>query len=149
MKRLPAPRRLPETFTYNQYQFDQLCRTKNTAIYVQHIAGRQKAYEVILIALTARKPVRVNGHVRWESCEPYERYPGSELWGTSGWTYTTIEAAREKYDQLNQSDDLPGDQPLKTRSNPPRAPLGFAQDGWQTSGRVTTRATAKITNRAV
>ena len=92
----PEIKRLPKTFTYNCYQFDQLCRTENTAIYVQHIGGRQKAFEVVAIAITARKPVRANGRVRWEPCEPYERYPGSESWGLAGWTYTTIEAARHK-----------------------------------------------------
>ena len=146
---LEAPKRLPETLTYNHYQFDQLCRTEKTAIYVQHIKGRQKAFEVISIGMMARKPVRVNGGVRWESCEPYERYPGSEAWGVSGWTYTTIEAAREKYDQLNQSGDLPGDLPSKMRSKPPRAPLGFAASASEDNGRVATRAVAKFEKRAV
>jgi hypothetical protein len=65
-------KRLPEKFTRNRYQFEQLCRTENTAIYVQHINGRQKAFEVIVIAVADRKPVKLNGRIAWERCEPYD-----------------------------------------------------------------------------
>ena len=48
-------KRLPEKFTRNRYQFDQLCRTDDTAIYIQHIKGRQKAFEVVVITVADRK----------------------------------------------------------------------------------------------
>src|SRR5262249_62187720 len=87
---LPSRARpLPEKFTRNRYQFEQLCRTENTAIYIQHINGRQKAFEVIVITVADRKPVKLDGRVAWGRCEPYECYPSSELWGTYGFTYTT------------------------------------------------------------
>ena len=140
-----ATKQLPEKFTRNRHQFEQLRRTENTAMYLQHIKGRQKAFEVIVIAVTDRRPVRVNGRVGWESCGPYERYPSSESWGTAGWTYTTFEAAREKYDELNQSGDLAS----KLRLNPPRAPLGFAQDALEGNGDTGVRNAAGFAKKGV
>jgi hypothetical protein len=93
--------RLPEKLTKYQHQFEQICRTKNTAIYLQHISGRQKAYEVIVIRIADRQLVKSGGQVKWAECEPYECYPSSETWGSCGFTYTTEEDARAKYDLLN------------------------------------------------
>lgn len=125
-------KRLSKTFTRNRYQFDQLCRTDNTAIYTQHIKGRQKAFEVVVITVASRKVVKVNGRVAWEACPSYECYPSSEAWGTSGWTYTTEADARAKYDLLN-------DLAFKIPVLPPypiRARLGFAQDALELAGSI-------------
>ena len=75
-------KRLPGKFTRNRYHFEQLCRTSNTAIYVQHINGRQKAFEVVVIAVANRKLCKMNGRVKWEKSQPYECYPSREVWGT-------------------------------------------------------------------
>ena len=125
-------KRLRETFTHNRYQFDQLCRTENTAIYVQHINRRQKAFEVVVITVATRKLVKTTGQVVWEACQPYECYPSSEAWGTSGWTYTTEADARAKYDRLNET-------AFKVSAPPPyptRARLGFAQDALELAGSI-------------
>src|ERR1019366_8488843 len=68
-------KRLPTKFTKHRYQFEQLCRTESTAIYVQHINGRQKSFEVIIIRIANRKPVKSGAKVTWVKCEPYECYP--------------------------------------------------------------------------
>ena len=94
-------KRLPKKFTKYGYQFEQICRTERTAIYVQHINGRQKGYEVIVIRGADRKPVKSGGKVKWVQCEPYECYPSTEAWGSCGFTYTTEQDARAKYDLLN------------------------------------------------
>ena len=125
---------LPETFTRNRYQFEQLCRTDNTAIYLQHINGRQKAFEVVVITVATRKVVKVNGHVAWEACQPYECYPSSEAWGTSGWTYPSEADARAKYDLLNDPAFKTTAPPLE----PIRARLGFAQDALEAAGSINT-----------
>jgi hypothetical protein len=92
---------LPEKFTKYRHQLEQLCRTEKTAIYLQHINGRQKAYEVIVIRVADRKPIKSGGKMEWVQCEPYECYPATETWGSCGFTYTTEEDARAKYDLLN------------------------------------------------
>ena len=130
---------LPETFTRNRYQFDQLCRTDNTAIYVQHINGRQKAFEVVIITIAKRKVVKLNGQVAWEACQPYECYPSSEAWGTSGWTYTTEADARAKYDLLNKTAFKTTAPPLE----PTRARLGFALVASKAVGSINTARETK------
>jgi hypothetical protein len=138
-------KRLPEKFTRYRYQFEQLCRTENTAIYVQHINGRQKGYEVIVIAVANRKPARVNGRVTWEQCEPYECYPGSETWGMSGWTYTSLEDAKAKYDLLND----PAFKVPAPRIYPVRARVGIAQDASEANGSNRTAGDAPLAKKAV
>jgi hypothetical protein len=120
----PGVKRLPEKFTRDRYQFERLCRTRNTAIYVQHINGRQKAFEVIVVAVADRKPVKVNGSVTWAQCEPYECYPSKHLWGSHGFTYTSEQDARAKYDLLNDPAFKVPAPPIY----PIAAPIGFAQD---------------------
>lgn len=127
---------LPEKFTRNRYQFEQLCRTESTAIYVQHINGRQKAFEVIVIAVANRRVVKTNGHVAWETCSPYECYPSSEAWGAYGWTYTSQADARAKYDLLNDPAFKVPAPPLY----PIRARLGFAQNASEIAGSINTAA---------
>jgi hypothetical protein len=138
-------KRLPEKFTRYRYQFEQLCRTENTAIYVQHINGRQKGYEVIVIAVVNRRPTRVNGRVVWQSCEPYECYPGSEAWGAFGWTYTTLEDAKAKYDLLNDPAFKVPAPPIY----PVRARVGIAQDASKGNGSLARRGTAQLAKKAV
>ena len=92
---------LPKGFTKYGHQFEQLCRTKKTAIYHQHINGRQKSYEVVVIRVADRTVEKMNGEIQFVSCEPYECYPSTEKWGSCGWTYPTEEDARAKYDLLN------------------------------------------------
>src|SRR5262249_17640276 len=132
----PGIKRLHEKFTRNRFQFEQLCRTENTAIYVQHINGRQKAFEVIVIAVANRHVVKTNGRVVWETCQPYECYPSSEAWGTYGWTYTSQADARAKYDLLNDPAFKVPAPPLY----PIRARLEFAQDASEMAESINTAA---------
>ena len=136
---LPGIKRLAEKFTRNRYQFEQLCRTAQTAIYIQHINGRQKAFEVIVIAVADRKLTKVNRRVTWEPCEPYECYPGSDVWGSFGWTYTTLEDARAKYELLNDPAFKVPAPPIY----PIRARVGFAQDASKAGGSINTANTAE------
>jgi hypothetical protein len=138
----PGVKRLPEKFTRNRYQFEQLRRTNNTAIYVQHINGRQKAFEVIVIAVADRKPAKVNGRVTWEPCEPYKCYPASEVWGTFGWTYTTLEDARDKYDLLNDPAFKSPAPPIY----PVRARVGISQDALEAVGSIKIKRQRDVVN---
>ena len=94
-------KRLPKKFTKHRCQFEQLCRTESTAIYVQHRNGREKVFEVVIIRVATRKPIKSGGKVKWAVCEPYECYPSNDAWGTCGFTFATEEEARAKYDLLN------------------------------------------------
>lgn len=125
-------RRLPEKFARYGEQFEQVCRRENTAIYLRHINGRQKSYEVIVIRVTSRKAVKTNGVTKWAECEPYECYPSTEKWGESGWTYPTEESARKKYDLINRaSSERPDCLRLSKR---PHASDGNVQDAFLSAG---------------
>jgi hypothetical protein len=94
-------RGLPQKFTKYGQQFEQLCRTSDTAIYLRHINARQKSYEVVVVRVADKKPEKVNGAIHFVTCEPYECYPSSEKWGSCGWTYSSEEDARAKFDLLS------------------------------------------------
>jgi hypothetical protein len=125
-------RRLAKKFTKYGEQFKQVCRTDNTAIYLRHINGGQKSYEVIVVRLANRRADKCAGKARFIACEPYECYPASEKWGTSGWTYNTEKDARAKYDLLN---GLPTPTVCPTRL---RAPDGILQVGFLAAASVKT-----------
>jgi hypothetical protein len=135
-------KRLPEKFTRNRYQFEQLCRTEDTAIYVQHINGRQKVYEVVIIGVADRRPVKVDGRVSWTRCEPYECYPGNEAWGTYGWTYTSEEDARAKYDLLNDPAFKVPAPPIY----PIRSRVGISQDALEAVGSIKIKRQRDVVN---
>ena len=56
---------------------------------------------MIVIRVADRSLVKLDKAVMWEECDPYECYPATEKWGTCGWTYSTEEDARAKYDLIN------------------------------------------------
>jgi hypothetical protein len=94
-------KRLPTKFTKYRDQFEQLCRSENVAIYRRHTNGRENVFEVIITRIANRRPIKVNGKVKWIACEPYECYPSSDVWGSCGFSYSTEEDARAKYNLLN------------------------------------------------
>jgi len=94
-------KKLPEKFTKYGHQFEQVRRTEHTAIYVMHINGRQKCWEVIVIRIADRRPDKSTGKLTFIPCEAYECYPSSEVWGSCGFTYATEKDAQAKYDLLN------------------------------------------------
>jgi len=135
-------RGLPEKFTKYGQQFEQLCRTSDAAIYLRHINGRQKSYEVVVVRVADKKPEKVNGAIQFVTCEPYECYPSSEKWGTCGWTYTSEEDAQAKFDLIsNPAFKLPAPPlyPIKV----PRAGNGIAQDCAVCSQSIKTADVAK------
>lgn len=94
-------RRLPESFTKKRLQYEQLCRTNDIALYVVHLNGRQRSYEVIVVRIAERVPVKVaDGKLDWSACDPYECYPSSDVWGSCGFTFTTEADARAKFNLL-------------------------------------------------
>lgn len=112
-------------FTKDRHQFEQLCRTERVALYLKHVGGSQRSFEVVIIRVARRKPVNANGKVSWIECEPYECYPSSDTWGLCGFTCCSEEAARQKYELLNDpAFELPAPPLYPIRS---RARYGRAQ----------------------
>lgn len=79
---------LASQFTKIGFSYTQIVRNGDLAIYRQfkHV----EMFETVVIS-------RHNGYeVAGSKIEPAETYPSSEQWGTKGWTYSTLEHAKEK-----------------------------------------------------
>jgi hypothetical protein len=81
---------LPKTFSKNGFEFEQLDRRGDLAIFRKHKKSRCVSYEV----------VRVQYHDAYEiagkQIEAGECYPSSESWGSCGFTLPTYEASLKK-----------------------------------------------------
>lgn len=85
---------LPEEFSQNGFEFKEIERKKDIAIFAQHKSNGLVGYEVI----------KINKHEGYEiagnKIEPAEIYPSAQQWGTFGWTYSTLKEAKEKFNKL-------------------------------------------------
>lgn len=84
---------LPTSFKKDGFQFDQIERRGNLAIYRQH-KGKIEAFEV----------VKIKQRNAWSAFgrnfPAAEHYPASESWGTDGFTLPTLADARAKMQSL-------------------------------------------------
>ena len=87
---------IPTQFKKKGFTYTQLKREGNRAIFQQTRAGSAlNNYEVVKIG-------KHNGYLMGGvMIEPAETYPGSSLWGITGWTCTSIDDAMKRYDDLN------------------------------------------------
>jgi len=88
---------LPKEFRRDGFQYRQIVREKNGAIYQQIWNGCPNssiAYEVVRVRL--RKGFRIGGRI----VQPAEVYPRSEAWGTDAFSYTNKDAAFAKLHEL-------------------------------------------------
>jgi len=86
---------IPQQFKKKGFIYTQLKREGARAIFQQTRAGSSlNNYEVVKIG-------KHNGYVMGGMCiAPAETYPGSSLWGITGWTCTSIEDAMRRYNAL-------------------------------------------------
>ena len=88
---MDTPLPLKTEFKWNQYRYEQLERTATSAIYSQFDPDdKLVAYEVVRIRV--EQPGEAFG-------KPYplrEVYPGTNQWGSYGWTCRTLDEARAK-----------------------------------------------------
>jgi hypothetical protein len=86
---------IPTQFKKKGFVYTQLKREGKRAIFQQTREGSSlNVYEVVKIG-------RHNGYVMGGmSIEPAETYPGSSLWGITGWTCCSIDEALKRYEGL-------------------------------------------------
>ena len=87
---------IPTSFKKKGFVYNQLKREGKKAIFQQTRMGSTISnYEVVKIG-------RHNGYVMGGvTIEPAETYPGSSLWGITGWTCTSIDEAMKRYEGLD------------------------------------------------
>ncbi len=87
-------RPLATRFRHDGFDFDQILREGDFAIFGQSKAGRVMAYEVVHIR--RHEGFAISGR----QVEPAEFYPRSEDWGSYGWSLPTREAAFAKLNMI-------------------------------------------------
>ena len=84
---------LPKTFSKNGFDFEQIDRRGDLAIFRKHKKNKCVSYEAI----------RIQSHDGYEiagkQIEAGECYPSSESWGTNGFTVPTYTCALRKLTQ--------------------------------------------------
>jgi hypothetical protein len=96
-KKRPFHKRLPTRFRRDGFDFRQIAREGNAAIYEQTWSGCAEpsgCYEVIRIR--RREGFQIDGRL----VEPAEVYPNSEAWGVDGFTLTDKDAAIAKMQEV-------------------------------------------------
>ena len=93
----PSYRPLPTQFRHDGFDYRQIAREGDAAIYEQVWAGcsiPSVRYEVVRIR--RREGFEIGGRL----IEPAEVYPNSEAWGVDGFTLTDKDAAFAKFRKL-------------------------------------------------
>ena len=81
---------LATTFRKTGYDYQQIDRVGDVAIFSQAQGGRVFAWEVVVVQ---KCPDR---EIAGKPIPAHEALPGAELWGREGWTCTSPERAAEK-----------------------------------------------------
>jgi hypothetical protein len=91
-------RALPTRFRHNGFEYRQIAREGNAAIYEQRWTGCAEpsvCYEVIRIRR------RDGFQIGEKFIEPYEVYPNSDAWGVDGFTVTDRNKALDKFFEIS------------------------------------------------
>ena len=88
---------LDTNFTRKGWTHTQVDRKGDVAIYMRHLDGDRKHFEVIRITRSKKDYTWPNGKVTLAGTESY---PGDQSWGRMGWTYMTLQAAVKKFEHL-------------------------------------------------
>lgn len=101
---------LPKTKSKNGYAYRLVRRSANAAIYEQKIekeingdVGKVVGYEVFVISVgkpysLVQKHGKKKGQVY--NYPAAEKFPGNEDFGKSAWSYTSLEAANNKFNEI-------------------------------------------------
>lgn len=92
--------KLATEITRNGWTHTQVDRNGDFAIYMRTLDGTRKHFEVIRIQKTKKEHTWPNGKVTLAGTESY---PGDQSWGRNGWTYMSLHAAVQKFEQLTQT----------------------------------------------
>ncbi len=91
-------RPLGSAYTKNTFHYEILTRRGNLAIAQQRLRPGEGCLAFEVIRIKQVKESVMFGKV----VEAHESAPGNSSWGTDGWTYPTLEAARAKMRALEQ-----------------------------------------------
>ncbi len=85
---------LKTSFTKNSFNFIQIKRVGDKAIFSKQKEGGGISYEVIMVQR------HLDYQIAGVTIEAAETYPSSESWGVYGFTYVTLAEAEKKFKKL-------------------------------------------------
>ncbi len=97
-KKGPFYKRLPKEFRRDGFNYRQIAREGDVAVYEQTWLNRaepSRSYEVIRVR--RRDGFQIGGRF----VEPAEVYPASELWGVNGFTFADRNKAFDKFFEIS------------------------------------------------
>jgi hypothetical protein len=83
-------KKIEKSFVSKGFEFKQIVRNGDMAVY-EKCAPNSKCPNYELIHITCHNGYEIQGN----KIPPSEVYPGDSQWGTHGWTYTTLQDAKE------------------------------------------------------
>jgi len=89
-------RSLPTRFWHGRFDFQQIYRKGDLAIYRQTWNGNEHSAVFEVVRIKRRQGFEIDGRF----VQPAEVYPASKLWGTDGFTLTDRDAAFGKLSEL-------------------------------------------------
>ena len=92
---------MPLTFVKNTFAYEQVLRNGQIAIYKQRLnATADKPVRGCLAFEVIRIKQVPEGEMFGRPIEAHETGPSNSSWGREGWTYPTLERAKEKFKEL-------------------------------------------------
>jgi hypothetical protein len=86
---------LAETFTHDGFQFCQLAREGDVALFEKSKSGHfRPSYEVVIVQHHPAQTIHGRQYPERESMPP------TESWGDLGWSLTDLDSAKMKFRQL-------------------------------------------------
>lgn len=85
---------LPEIIHKRGFTYTQVCRGQRSCIYAQGVSGNIVCYEVFIIKITQPR------HFKSKFIEAHERFPHDESFGRWAWSFSTLEEAKTKFNEL-------------------------------------------------
>jgi hypothetical protein len=110
---------LPDRFTHDGFGFRQVVRERNIVLLEKSKVGHNHpGYEVVIIQRHPAQSIHSREYPERESMPP------SESWGTLGWSYSDLQAAKSKFDHLvtSHADTLSRPTPLPASALHSNAP---------------------------
>lgn len=114
-KKAPAPttyESLPQTKTKNGYEYVQVARNTKAAVYEQKVEkeingeiGQTVGFEVFQIFVSkACSLIQKHGNKKGQvyNYPAAEKFPGNEDFGKTAWSFTTREAAMNKFKEVSR-----------------------------------------------
>jgi hypothetical protein len=86
---------IPKTFSKKGFNYKQIKREGMKAIFEQSKKGQESvSFEVVKIS--KHQGYELGG----QKIPPGEAYPGTSMWGITGWTFRDLKSAEGKYKKL-------------------------------------------------